>query len=510
MLPRLVVYLVAVPVPVWRVCYFPAELPVPARPPSLAALSGAGWVDWRRWAGIPARTPFLLSPRFDYDVALNSFFLSQDMLGSAWNTQDGYARDVKSFLNFLWHNRTRTGWRDATTADHLAYLVWRRQDPAGPRVDDSTWDREAAAVNRFYSLQVRANNVAENPVPQRRRRPPLAAAGWRGRSEETMTPATYSHGAAREKIEWLPAATYRRWRDVGMRGYTQQGLRDNSFRGRWAARNALFCDVMVRTGLRLAEQAALTVFEMPTDRGLGGYQRFWLPAAIAKGGSARWVYVAESLVAEAIAYAEIDRADVVAQAHAAGRYRRWQRPFVIEDPARPIARGPDGGKVKVRHLSPEERQRLLVEAPQGLEPAVFWLTENGTPMTRSGWKDVFRTANQRCRTHGLRIRAHPHMLRHSFAVITLEQLQRGHIAAQAERDSDQRQTYSLIFGDPLDWVRRRLGHRSVISTQIYLHALAELEMETRMMLVPGDWEDPRDTAIHRFEGDARESTGAPA
>jgi hypothetical protein len=44
-------------------------------------------------------------------------------------------------------------------------------------------------------------------------------------------------------------------------------------------------DVMVRTGLRLAEQSALTVFEMPLDRGLGGYQRFWLPAAIAKGGS---------------------------------------------------------------------------------------------------------------------------------------------------------------------------------------------------------------------------------
>jgi hypothetical protein len=42
---------------------------------------------------------------------------------------------------------------------------------------------------------------------------------------------------------------------------------------------------MVRTGLRLAEQSALTVFEMPLDRGLGGYQRFWLPAAIAKGGS---------------------------------------------------------------------------------------------------------------------------------------------------------------------------------------------------------------------------------
>jgi hypothetical protein len=49
----------------------------------------------------------------------------------------------------------------------------------------------------------------------------------------------------------------------------------------------------------------------------------------------------------------------------------------------------------------------------------------------------------------------------------------------------------MVFGDPLDWVRRRLGHRSVETTQKYLHTLAELEMETRMALVGDAWEDPR-------------------
>ncbi|GGN29694.1 hypothetical protein GCM10011609_86910 [Lentzea pudingi] len=76
-------------------------------------------------------------------------------------------------------------------------------------------------------------------------------------------------------------------------------------------------------------------------------------------------------------------------------------------------------------------------------------------------------------------------------MVTLEQLQRGHIAALGEMTQDQRGHYTRIFGDPLDWVRRRLGHRSVVTTQIYLHALAELEMQTRMALVPDDWEDPR-------------------
>jgi site-specific recombinase XerD len=494
----------------WRLCYFPAELPTPFTPLSFPSLGVVDWVKWREAAAIPSRTPFLLSPTFDYDVELNSFFLSGDMLCQAWNTQDGYARNLKAFLNFLWHNRNRASWRDATTADHMAYLTWRRRDPAGPRVDDATWDREVTAVNRFYTWQVSAKNVPDNPIPQRARRPQPPTAGHRRHGEAATSPATYSHGADREKIEWLPPDTYRRWRDTGMRGYTPRGLIDNGFRGRWAARNALFSDVMVRTGLRLAEQTALTVFEMPLDRGLGGYQRFWLPASIAKSGSARRVYVPESLVGEAIAYAEIDRTDIIEQARSTGRYRRWSHPFIVEDPDRPIARGPSGSQVKVAHLDPSERSRLLVDGPNGLEPAMFWLTEMGTPMTKSAWKQLFRTANLRCRRHGIHVWVHPHMLRHTFAVVTLEQLQRGHIASQADRNPEQRRTYSLIFGDPLDWVRRRLGHRSVVTTQIYLHALAELEMETRMILVPDEWEDPRDTAIDQFDQDRGEFTGTPA
>ncbi|MGY1960767.1 tyrosine-type recombinase/integrase [Nocardia gipuzkoensis] len=379
----------------------------------------------------------------------------------------------------------------------MAYLVWRRNDLAGPRVDDSTWDREVTAVNQFYLWQVRMQNLLANPIPQRARRPASHYGGHRG-GESATTAATYSHGAGRDKVVWIPPASYRRWRNVGIRGYTIEGLPDGNFRGRWAARNALFCDVMVRTGLRLSEQTALTVFEVPMDRGLGGYQRFWLPASIAKGGSARWVYVPQSLVGEAVTYAAIDRPEVIKAAQAVGRYRRWLRPFVVEDPDRPVARSPGGSSIKVAYLDPGERRRLLIDGPGGLEPAGFWLTESGNPMSSSGWQGIFRTANLRCRRAGVDLWVHPHSLRHSFAVVTLEQLQRGHIANQADHSPDQRRTYSMIFGDPLDWVRRRLGHRSVVTTQVYLHALAELEMETRMMLVPDEWEDPPQPPIDQL------------
>ena len=129
-------------------------------------------------------------------------------------------------------------------------------------------------------------------------------------------------------------------------------------------------------------------------------------------------------------------------------------------------------------------------------------------MTKSAWKEIFRTANVRCRSPGVHVWVHPHMLRHTFAVVTLEQLQRGHIAGQADKIPEQRRTYSLIFGDPLDWVRRRLGHRSVVTTQVYLHALAELEMETRMMLVPAIGKTLAGPPIDRFDGDSGEFAGS--
>lgn len=494
--------------------YVPAELPVPVEPlPFVAELPG----DWERWLAeddMPVRTPFLISPAYDYDVELNAFFRSADMVGAAWNTQAGYARDVAAFLTFLWCSRGGTDWREATEADHIAYLVWRRRDERGPRVDDATWDREVAAVNRFYRWQVRAGHVRVDPIPQREGRVvPVYAAGSAWRSGGTAeTPATYSHGAGRERIEWLPPASYRVWRDVGMRGYTPDGLPRQAFRGRWAARNATFCDLMVRTGLRLSEQAALSLFEVPLDRGLGGYQRFWLPPAIAKGGSARWVYVPASVLADLVSYVDIDRAEAVDDARAAGRYRRIRRPLVVEDPARPVVTQRFAGgavhRIKVAQLDPTERRWLLVEGPDGLGPAAFWLSEFGTPLAVSTWKGLFGDANERCRAQGVNLSAHAHLLRHTFAVVTLEQLQRGHIVALAELDPEQRGHYTRIFGDPLDWVRRRLGHRSVVTTQIYLHVLAELEMATRMSLVPDEWGDPREMPLPVLTDDPADAVTA--
>jgi site-specific recombinase XerD len=275
-------------------------------------------------------------------------------------------------------------------------------------------------------------------------------------------------------VEWLPPAQYRSWRDTGLRGYDARGLPDGRFRGRWAARNALFADLMVRTGTRLTEQGSLAALEIPRSGGGQAYHRFWLPAAIAKGGSARWVYVPDGIVRKIGEYIATDRADVVEQARARGTYDRIASPLIIEDPGarRPCVtvQGQAGStaRIPVEQLEPHERARLLVRTADGLEPATLWLGEQGLPITVSGWKQVFTAANVRCQRAGVAVRCHPHLLRHSFAVVTLEQLQRGHLADLAVMTAEQRGHYTKIFGDPLDWVRRRLGHASIASTLIYL------------------------------------------
>ncbi len=138
---------------------------------------------------------------------------------------------------------------------------------------------------------------------------------------------------------------------------------------------------------------------------------------------------------------------------------------------------------------------MLIDTGAGLAPAALWLTERGLPSRPSGWQQAFDNANERCRRLRVGWTCHAHMLRHSFAVITLEQLWRGHLRELGEMVPAQRMTYQMVYGDPLNWVRLRLGHTSVETTQIYQHTLHELEMETRMALIPDMWELADETGV---------------
>jgi hypothetical protein len=233
----------------WTVHYTARDVAEPEDVPVWLRGVSDGVRSWLDEAGVPDGLPFLLSPRFEYDVALNSYFHRPALIDAPWNSNANRARALAGFLNFLDRARGGRPWRGATEADHLAFHQWRRRDAEGPQVAGGTWSQEVSHVNQFYEWAVTRKLVGAVPIPRRARRPAPAGTVRRTVYDGEMVPATYAHDEGGERIEWLPPASYRRWRDVGVRGYGADGLPSGRFRGRWAARNATFTDLMVRTGM---------------------------------------------------------------------------------------------------------------------------------------------------------------------------------------------------------------------------------------------------------------------
>ena len=100
--------------------------------------------------------------------------------------------------------------------------------------------------------------------------------------------------------------------------------------------------------------------------------------------------------------------------------------MLVEDPTHAaIAPRADGGRRRpVETLNPRQPRRLFVCSAEGLEPASLWLNRHGLPVMPGTGQSMFGDANDRCRRHEVGLRAHPHLLRHTYAVVTLEQLQR--------------------------------------------------------------------------------------
>lgn len=112
------------------------------------------------------------------------------------------------------------------------YEWWRRRDEQGPRVEDSSWDREVSTVNQFYLWAIEQDLVRANPIRQR------LAAVWspwtRGAQEGDRrgVPAELSHTGPRREVKWLPPKSYRVWRNVGLCGFDAQEMPRPGFRGR--------------------------------------------------------------------------------------------------------------------------------------------------------------------------------------------------------------------------------------------------------------------------------------
>lgn len=100
------------------------------------------------------------------------------------------------------------------------------------------------------------------------------------------------------------------------------------------------------------------------------------------------------------------------------------------------------------------RQKRENEATDGAKVTALFLTESGKPYGKTAFTDIFSRLSAR-----VNYRVRPHMLRHTYATYLLWSLRRS----------------ENFKGEPLLYVRDRLGHSNVTTTAKYLHLINLLE-----------------------------------
>ncbi|HWC12736.1 MAG TPA: site-specific integrase [Acidimicrobiales bacterium] len=420
-------------------------------------------------AGVPERMPFVLGDDGSYDLRLNQFLRELPTMGvPAEKSWLAYARDVVTWARFLAEQRGKTVW-EAEQADVAAYHRVRRLSPPETAISSSTWDRGIATLDKFYRWATANGHVHRPPFSYRA---PRSSAFLPGRRQPEPVNLAKERRGRRRPPGFVSVEDYLVFRDVGLRGRLPDGGPDPSFRGRHGHRNALFAELLVTTGMRLGEAGTLLMAELPAS---GGGKSVPLPLApvVCKGGRGRTVRVPARVLAAIGGYTELERQNALE-----GRYPQTadEGPEVVAIDGRACAVMVDGRRFRVPLARMTPAHRMAAVAGDRC-PLALWLTEAGTPVSDRAWEAVFHRGSARCRALGHPVEVSPHTLRHTFAVHMLSLLIREQIGSLERPGGADAATapYRRLLGDPLQRLQRLLGHRSVVTTYVYLDSLAEAQ-----------------------------------
>lgn len=424
-----------------------------------------------RGVDIPAGTPVLIDPDGGCDLALSEFFRSPHFVRLRPASKTSYALDLRLWVEYL-ASRAKS-WREADADDVSRFWLWRTRSDLNPNsVGGSKANRELAAITLLYRW---ASHPSRGHVPFN----PVERETLRTRDGAVIDARVVrSTNVVRERVRWLTPRTFRLWRDVGIDGYTTEGLRDNAFRGRTALRNKAMVELLYGSGLRVQEAGSLLTTEVPPPGPAGAFNEAHLPAAIAKGGRPRVFYVLDDSLALVHSYIATTRRAAVQRAQKSGRYKDVLTVEVTDIQVTTAS-------VKFRYndawhhhdnIDTDVRKSLFINTDDGCEPLWLWLNEAGLPMLKNTWTDVFDTANDRVTAVFDRARKtkkihrnvraprlSPHSLRHSFALFMLIALHRSidaHLKTDRTADCDE-ERYRMAW----EIVRDLLGHRSVTTTR---------------------------------------------
>lgn len=169
------------------------------------------------------------------DEVLSRYLCRSSFARLAPETKRNYTDDYCLFFDFLWGRGKN--WSGATADDLWDFEDWRTRSLRNPRrVGGARWNRGLTALAWLYEWAVRHEHVRTSPVVMR------SVPGRNGGS--IQVPAASSKNARASEVRWLTPRAFRRWVEVGLRGFGDDGAPSPRWAGRMADRNGAFADLL--------------------------------------------------------------------------------------------------------------------------------------------------------------------------------------------------------------------------------------------------------------------------